>query len=184
MEKVSLFDLFHGQLTSNWYVNEYTLLMFFAPLVNVAIQNMRGRQLVVVLLPFYIMFFVWNWAGNKIAANVMPLPKEFGSYTCLMMIAVYLLARLIRRAEGRIYIPAWVCFLTFTLCVILCSIGASNYASPFAIGAAGCIFMAFKHWHWPSWVKSLARFLSPSMFSVFLLHSGIVLKDVVTEVYC
>lgn len=158
---------------SHWFLNDYFVLMLLAPLLNAAIDSQVRSSLKSALVPFLFLAFAWNWMGGYLQRLdiPIPMPSGFGSYTVLMMVVVYVLARLFRRAEMFIHFKTWWVILFFSVCAFACAIGFGEYSSPFAMGLAIGGFVLFKRVRWPNWIGRFARWLGLSMFSVYILHA-------------
>ena len=163
----------HVQLTKNWFLNEYTALMLIAPALNYLTEHVQPNDVVRIGLPFVTLFFCWNWAGDYLSrvGCVLPQPHEFGSYTLLMMVAVYSLGRLANRFAVLDRVPGRWVLLSFVVSAILCGVGFGEYASPFAMVLSVSAFALMRNMQLPESCKRAILFCAPSMFSVFLLHS-------------
>lgn len=160
-------------LVGAWFLNAYAVLMLCAPLVDAALERLPPRLLRGVLAPFFLFAFGWSFAIEQpLLDKFLPSTPGLGSFTGLSLLATYVVARLCRQFDvGRLF--TWPRVLT-TLIVLMCvtAIGAGEYASPFAVALAGCCFYIFLRIPWPTWVGIVARWLGPSMFAVYLLHTN------------
>lgn len=170
---LSLLSLIQVQFTKNWFLNEYTALMLIAPALNYLMDHIQSKDVVRIGLPFVLLFFCWNWAGDYLSRTgcVLPRPQEFGSYTLLMMVTVYSLGRMVNRFAvlDRIHVR-WI-LISFVLSAILCGIGFGEYASPFAMMLSVSVFALARSSRLSESCKRVVLFCAPSMFSIFLLHS-------------
>ncbi len=162
-------------LVGAWFLNAYAVLMLCAPLVDVALERLSTRALRGVLAPFFLLAFGWSFLIDQPPLDkFLPTTPGLGSFTGLSLLATYVVARLCRRFDvGRLLTwPRMLAALAVLVCVT--AIGAGEYASPFAVALAGCCFYLFVRIPWPTWVGAVARWLGPSMFAVYLLHTNSV----------
>ena len=162
-------------LVGAWFLNAYAVLMLCAPLVDVALERLSTRALRGVLAPFFLLAFGWSFLIDQPPLDkFLPTTPGLGSFTGLSLLATYVVARLCRRFDvGRLLTwPRMLAALAVLVCVT--AIGAGEYASPFAVALAGCCFYLFVRIPWPTWAGAVARWLGPSMFAVYLLHTNSV----------
>ena len=65
----------------------------------------------------------------------------------------------------RIVLPAVAASLS------MAAIGLGDYNSPFAVAIAGGVFFMLKGCGIPRWLGCTCKWLGPSMFSIYLIHS-------------
>ena len=104
-----------------------------------------------------------------VIGKYLPTPSGFGTHTFLMMVGVYLAARLCRiyRIDERIGIKTLVAIIAIS--GALCAVGFSHYDSPVSFVFMASMFFVFKRMQFGV-VGRLAVLLSPSMLSVYLIH--------------
>lgn len=160
-------------LVGAWFLNAYAVLMLCAPLVDTALERLPPRLLRGVLAPFFLLTFGWSFAIEQpLLGDFLPMTPGLGSFTGLSLLATYVVARLCRRFDAaRLFTwPRALAALVALVCVT--AVGAGEYASFFAVALAGCCFYVFLRIPWPAWVGTVARWLGPSMFAVYLLHTN------------
>lgn len=154
-----------------WFLHAYVVMMCFAPAVNFIVENARMRQALAICAPIIAFSCVWSWiAGMPVFGRLFPKPSGIGAYSGFTLLAIYAVARLCRN-----YLPTLprncmiVCFAVSILGVLLLG---GDYHSPFAIVLAACVFYLFCALPPPClWGVRTATLISPSLFSVYLLHS-------------
>lgn len=158
-------------ISGNWFLWAYVVLMMIAPLIDKALSTVeRPREALTWAMPLLILVFGWNFlSGMPVVGRYLPHPSGFGTHTFLMMIGVYLAARLFRifNIENRLLgLKLWVPLLASGA---LCAVGLSHYDSPVAFVFMATLFVVFKRKNFAR-VGNVAALLGPSMFSVYLLH--------------
>ena len=163
----------YGRTKSHWFLNDYAVLMLFAPILNRGLEGIGKRELAATVLPLVLLAFGWSWMAVKFQRFfALPCVSGFGSYTFLMMIGVYVVARLCRILEVERSLRLWTVGLIFVASGVLVSVGGGHYASPFATIFAGSLFFLFKRLEgWLTKVGRIWTWCAPSMFAVYLLHA-------------
>ncbi len=165
--------LVHRMLVNPWFLNAYVFLMLLAPLADAALERLPPRLLPSVLVPFFLLTFGWSFGKSlPVVGQMLPDTQGLGAYTGLTLLSVYVLARLCRRLD----VGRWFSWprAALALAVLWCAtgVGFGDYSSPFAAALAAVAFLCFLRIPWPAWAGHAARWLGPSMFSVYLLHSN------------
>lgn len=179
----AFFHSFCVQLTQNWFLNEYTLLMLFAPILNYTTEVADARKLMLMVLPFLFAAWCWNYGGGCLSYYGVPSLPEFGGYKFLMMAVVYVLARLYRRFSVWRIISLRRGIVLLVVAVAGCMFKLHQYHSPFTILLAIVAFTCFYRITWPYRLKKFALFCAPSMFSIFILHSVVMLPILIPKSY-
>ena len=157
----------------SWFLNAYCLLLFVAPMVNVALERLSGRQLAGVLAPFFILTLGWSFLTEMpFVRDLLPTTPGLGSLTGLSLLAVYVVARLCRRFDvGRFF--TWRrAILALIPLSMMAAVGMSNYSSPIPTAIACICFYGFSRLRWPRWMGRVAIVSGPSIFAVYLLHAN------------
>ena len=165
------FDIYFRILTGNWFLNGYTVLILFAPLVNLAIETRKYRAL------FGLAGLVFGWAFLLTVPHVRDfIPRSAGvvDYSGVTLLGIYAMARMMRvcDVESRLTLCHKSCLLGLSLVAIACHL--SSYASPFAFALSGIVFLWFKNRTLTSKVERAVFLLAPSMFTIFMLHANSV----------
>ena len=164
-----------------WFLCCYMVLMLLAPLLNVAMENIRmmkgGVAAIAVLLS-------WNWLSTSKGMHVYgPVADGLGDYTFVMMLVVYTCARLVRICcdNDNAFFPALygkrltaLVLAAFAVCAVGWRFHLGEYSSPVAIATAALAFLLFRRIKLPTFVRKAIFFLAPSMFPVYLLHTNAV----------
>ena len=115
--------------------------------------------------------------ATKIPVVKMFVPSVvgFSPFGVLTFFSVYLVAKASRLFEHRLR-TAWL-LLSAVVSGAFCWIGFYHYNSLFALIFAGSMFYLVKRLPWPCNDRFVARVVmmfSPSMFSVYLLHTNVL----------
>lgn len=158
-------------ITGNWFLWAYVVLMMFTPMMERALANDKdGKCALRWSFPLLFVVFGWNFLSNMpFFGKYLPRPAGFGTHTFLMMIGVYLAARLFKLYDIESKLVGWKLWTLLALGGVLCSAGLSHYDSPISFVFMSCLFVAFKRISF-GWIGKVAALLAPSMFSVYLLH--------------
>jgi len=126
-----------------------------------------------VLVPMLILVSGWGFLTElRFVRDYMPSTAGIGSMSFLMMATVYLVARCWREFG---WFSNWKSSRLLLLLIplfALTTIGLGKYASLVCIAIAGILFVLFSRLPIPRWHGSLAAFLGPSMFSVYIAHTN------------
>lgn len=166
--------------TGQWYLNAYAVLMCLSPILNVAIDSIAQRWhetrnirvLLSLIAPPVACLIGWSCLIElPILRNFLPKTAGLQSYSSLMMVGVYIVARILN-VTGVHY----VCRLrTSSLLAIfllgLTFLGFHHYNSPVALALAYVAFDIARNGRFRPCVLAVSRWIAPSMFSVYLLHS-------------
>lgn len=172
-----------------WFLWMYLALMAMAPLCEaIFVQNRTGRGVIVKIAPFVAVVYVWSYAATKIPLlkAVVPSVDGFSPFGVLTFFAVYLVARVSRMYEDW-WFKTWWLVAAAAVSGAMCWIGLYHHNSPFALVFAGSMFYLVKGRR----VERVERdevaegilkpcrtcrggvlAISPSMFSVYLLHTN------------
>lgn len=158
-----------------WFLWMYLALMAMAPLCEaIFVQNRTGWGVIVKIAPFVAVVYVWSYAATKIPLlkTVVPSVDGFSPFGVLTFFAVYLVARVSRMYEER-FKTRWL-VVAAVVSGAMCWIGFYHHNSPFALVFAGSMFYLVKG-HRVERVETCrggVLAISPSMFSVYLLHTN------------
>ena len=172
------------KIDGGWFGGCYLMLMFFAPLLNAAVDyyekqgnEMLGRVWMILALG---VFFAWG--PLRLITGVNPIGVESGSFFTLVFI--YLTARMARKffvkpiplkhllVAGFLMFFAMVVFITAAKYCSMVDMGfAKSRLAPYSYGLSLVSFLIFV-WHIniPKWLGRFCLFLGPSMFVVYLIH--------------
>lgn len=121
--------------------------------------------------------FVWGCSiGVAGIHHVVPDVPGLTPKSGLTLVGVYIIGRFYRYYEGimnRIHV-AWH-FIVFLFSMGVCTIGMGwfgTYNSPFAVMLALTSFHIVRQLPMPKWLGVLAIWISPSVFSVYIMHAN------------
>lgn len=165
-----------------WFLWMYLALMIIAPLLEpLFAENAHRGGVIRKLLPFWIMIFGWSYAATKLPGlkAITPSVIGFHPFGVLTFVGVYTVARVISREAVEKWSTWWIACAA-VVSGGACWVGFMHYNSPFALIFAGSMFLLVKRienfnsiLHLISQpLKKLVLFISPSMFSVYLLHNN------------
>ena len=178
-EPFRLLAAFWGNLSGAWFLWCYLALMLVAPALEPLFENRNAeadkKATLYRVIPVFVLVFGWSYAVSKIPVLKDHLPgvNGFGGFGVLTFVGIYLAARLCRLFELNRLLKTRTLVMAATLSGVVCWIGFMHYHSPFALVFAGSLFLLFERL--PMLDSPSSRIIlwpSPSMFSVYLLHSN------------
>ena len=158
-------------VTGNWFIWAYIVLMAIAPVFDMALAHSSEGKGFGWAIPLVIVVFGWNFlSGMPFIGEFLPRPVGFGTHTFLMMMGVYLAARLFKIFNVENMLKGWhLCFLV-SVSGLLCAAGLGHYDSPASFVFVASFFCVFRKIAIPSIVAKIVLAISPSMLCVYLLH--------------
>lgn len=152
-----------------WFLNAYIILMCFAPTLNIAATS-KGYY-----VPLLIVVFIWSFLLEvPVIRDYIPWAEGMTQNSPLTLIGIYTAAKVGRymSVERRIS-TIWLVLLSVVSGGLSC-LGLARYNSLIALGFAGSIFLLLIRINFSAdalfW--RLVLFLSPSVFSVYLISGG------------
>lgn len=129
------------------------------------------------LLPLLFVVYVWSYAATKIPVlkTVVPAVDGFSPFGVLTFLAVYVAARASKLCEDRLRTKYLL--ISAVVSGAFCWIGFYHYNSPFSLIFAGSMFYLVKRMPVISGRGLCGKMIlaiSPSMFSVYLLHTNVL----------
>lgn len=162
-----------------WFLHAYALMMCFAPIVNLAVDQVKKdgvRKIAEAFLPLLVVVWCWGFGLTlPIGKDMLPVTDGLDVYGGITLLGIYAAARLCRECSlFNCLRLKWVLWIIPVLWA-LTGIGLGDYNSPFAFALAACMFVVFgkalRSVNGESWFGRVISFMSPSMFSVYLLHT-------------
>lgn len=176
-----------------WFLWMYLALMALAPLVEPFVSEINGGGQICKVMPFLLVVFGWSYLATKVPffKNWVPSVEGFSPFGVLTFLGVYVAARILSRVSSfaeatedkdrEKWRTRWlVCAAVVSGAA--CWFGFCHYNSPFALVLAGSLFLLIKRINLANsavplplisrTIKTLVLFISPSMFSVYLLHTN------------
>ena len=157
-----------------WFVHAYVALMIFSTLSSPA-----------TVLPFILLVYGWSFLAHLPALNrILPLTPGLEPFGGITLFAVYLVGRLYRRHDWDAKLKLrWVLPLTALCGLVVASVipptnhwcgVLARYNSPFLLGLALGLFWLLRRLQSPTnpWFVRFLRLLTPSVFSIYLIHTN------------
>ena len=171
----------HQCVMKLWFLHAYVILMMLAPFINLAVENKTHRK---ILLPFCTIILVWGTLSElPIIGKLIIRTNGIGSFSGLTLAAVYAIGRLYSTSNFQQRVKFWwvisaVPVLGFINCFGLphsrtgewVSGWFGNYASPFSVLLAICVFYLFSRITISRRIGKIISFVAISMFPVYVLH--------------
>ena len=161
----------------SWFLWAYIVLMIFSPIFEIVFETLQNdsAKLIKAYTPLLFLVFGWMYLTQiPVLRNVVPRPEGFGVTTFLCLIGIYIAARLFRKLNLESYVDRKVLIVGIIICGSMCLLGFGHYHSIFALGMACLTFCIFKRIKFPDFLGKFVTLISPSMFSIYLLHSNAV----------
>lgn len=157
-----------------WFVPFYVVLMIMSPILNAAIKD-RTQHRAILVSVVVMLFFAWVplWVPRLSMMKVSGLQGR----GMLLMMATYLLSRLsaeygvARKLKGRTWGLLFVGMIILLWLIYGNMPATSGYVAPPSIFTAFCGFAFFSNLELPARLSRVICFISPSMFSVYVLHN-------------
>lgn len=164
-----------------WFLHAYAVMMTMTPLVNVVFEIAERRRTLMACSSVLFLVFAWSWIAVALDRQglLFPMGRVFDSHSWLTLFGVYIAARLYRQWEVgewfgwplSVSVLLGVPFLIgFRSCVF------GSYNAPHVLILTICIFSLFKRIRLGNTAgETMGRvlaFMTPSLFSVYLLHNG------------
>ncbi|MEG2414665.1 MAG: hypothetical protein RSB74_01935, partial [Kiritimatiellia bacterium] len=183
IESISIIRAAQYLIRGNWFLYAYLALMLLAPVVDAALNATPTRKLPMILVPFLGLTFVWSYGLTlPIIGSCLPTTLGLGSYTFVMMLGVYTVARLCHRFDlGQWLTRRRICCIVPVLLLIV-GMGFGEYDSPFAVSLAMVMFILFSRIQLSRRMGQFVLLLAPSMFAVYLLHDNDTGRFLIREI--
>ena len=159
-----------ARLTNDWFLYGYVVLMFCAPIMNVAVETLGWR---ILGLPFCV--FIWSYLcvipGIK---QYIPHPYGFAPLSFFTMMGIYCVARLysVKGLEAKIQNHPGVSLCGWVISLALVFIGFYHHNSLAALSVVGITFAFVRKINVPTCISRVVKFVSPSVFAIYLIHSS------------
>ncbi len=166
-------DSYLSLVKGYWFLWAYIGLMMLSPILNTAVEGSE-KSVNLRILPLIIMIFLGAFLTHiPVIKNYIPQSAGITSLFCLMMAAVYVVARVIQlRGYERYLFCKWFLILAL-ISVIFCYFGFFHYASPFGMIVAVFLFAIVRKIQIPKMFHGVIYFIAPSMFAVYLIHQAV-----------
>ena len=151
--------------------------MMVSPIVNGWFERVKAQGFPVQVreaLPLFMLCFGWSMLTSYNATlGIVPRAAGLGHFSPLTMVGVYVAGRFLRFYETQIRLSGKSLAAIVVAMLVLAAMRLGFYNSPVALVLALATFMAVRKLRLEArWLQTSILFLSPSMFSVYLLHTN------------
>lgn len=170
-----------------WFLNSYVLILAFAPALNHLADEMfssdavAARKALGACAGLAALLTCWIWLrGVPYVQLMVPEGAGISHYSFLMMVVAYLIGRILRQRGERFLgmldtsprAAVLGAIAVVGVCEYLCAFDYfRGYASPCTLAVAIFAFSFFRCVRVPACCGGLLKFVGPSIFSVYLLHT-------------
>jgi len=156
-----------------WFIIAYVGLYVLSPVINAYVEKASSRQFLSVLVSFFAAEFIYGWAVSSESYNM--------GYSIVSFIGLYLLGRFLHLHSVKLKsLKVTVDIIFFLLLSIIPatvswigtkygwpSFNPIYYSSPFVVGSAMFLFLAFTK---KDFNNKVINWIAASAFSVYLIH--------------
>ena len=152
-----------------WFLHAYAVMMILAPMVDALLSEGGAIR----IMPFLAMVWIWGF-GRTLPFGDALFPGTAGldAYGGITLTAIYVASQICRKMNVDQKIKTVWLLSILPVLWFLAGVGLGDYNSPFAFALAAVCFFLFKRICLPKWVGRGVILLSPSMFSVYLIHTN------------
>ena len=166
--------LWFETLLSYWFVWAYLALMHLSPIIDAAIERVKEGKCSYqkLLIPVAMLVFGWGTLSvNHFTIGLTPQTPGLESYSGLTLLGIYVVVRLLRVSGvlAKLNLRGELVLAVIGFVFVLA--GVSQYNSPFALMLALGVFLLFNRAK-PMGGGKIVNVISPSMFAVYLYHTG------------
>lgn len=167
-----------GCFQTYWFLWSYVLMMLFAPIIDSA------RLCLKVVLPILLGVFAWGFACDMpVGKSILPHTEGLTAYSGVTFIGIYAAVRAFKQSKYVDCMTTKQLIWIAALSALICECGFYKYNSPFSLSLALSLVLLVQRLPPPRYTGALALLLSPSLFSVYMYHTGAgfnVLKSIET----
>lgn len=184
---ISIKGVLRSAVPNNWYVTLYITIYFISPYINILLNKLTDRQIMVFTILLFVLFAVWPTFVDILQSYGLECSgfyttntagSQYG-YSLINFVLMYIIGAFLRRKEYKTSVC--VLFISLVACVAVLFFWqyaqpqiARAYCNPVVIALAVIIFLLFKKVN----VKNrLVNILSKGTFTCFLVH-GIFLSHI------
>lgn len=155
-----------------WFLWAYVVMMCFAPLVDVVVDNC-GNNSLKKLLPLFFCAFGWSYLSFiPYIKDFIPKPNGFGALTFLSLVGVYAFARVHKVIHFDSYLRRGMKIFILFICAAFMFVGFGHYCSPFSVIFVMIVFSYINKLRIAKWCEKIVVLISPSVFAIYLLHAN------------
>ena len=170
---------------TDWFVGAYLGLMLFAPLLNAGLEALAQtpKKLLSTWVLVAVATALFCVANGCSFFSIFKI-DDWGAHTLGLLIFGDVTARTARLLEWPNRLRRWVYGLTVVMVLLLAAYSAFHILWPtlplgvlrglrlfFIMGLGVMSLFIFQRFRVQGWLGATARFLGPSMFGVYLIHS-------------
>lgn len=160
------------QLTHNWFLYSYFVLMVFAPLFNAALEGKGKKQVLALALPTLVVVYGWSYLcvipGLK---DFVPVVTGFAPLSFFTMFGIYIAARVFRLLELERLLNRKIIIISGGGAILLVMAGFHHHNSPASLVWTACMFTIFSRLRLPPILSRIVAWVAPTTFGIFLIHS-------------
>lgn len=176
-----------------WFVTNYILLLFVAPIINIAINHMDKKQMKLSLFVLVGIFCVFNTILTPLA---VPFDGS-GGFSLVWFVVLYFSGAYIKRFgiikyKSRVYVLIYLgitllCVGLHYICdwlnLSLIDTVLQNYNSILIYSGSVCLFLAFLKLNLKeNAFGKIILFIAPLSFAAYLIHESLGLKVYLWEI--
>lgn len=154
----------------HWFIHSYIGMIMLAPIVDAAIRGKSLIDVIKVFSPFLFFVFGWSFLSSYNCTKHFLAPAPTSQM--LTLLGVYVVARIFRLFDLRKYFKVSGAALLFVTCIIVATFKIGGFNSVIAIGITIGSFILIQQVRISKRLWPIILLISPSMFSVFLLHAN------------
>lgn len=143
--------------------------MLLSPMLNAGLEMVKSQPMMLIPL---VALMIWSWLSEQWGTrNYVPHLHGIGQQSFFALLYPYVLAWCYRTFDWRQYLTRDRAIAVGCLAVALMPFLGMN-TSPITLAFVLAVFAFFEKCHVPRWVSAVVAFFSPSMFSVYLIHTN------------
>lgn len=164
---ISFASVYKDNILSNWYLNAYTVILLLSPIINIGLQKISGGGVLCVII-----LLAWSWMSEfPLVQNFTPILPGFGGKSVFALLYAYVIGNCIRRYGVFEEWRSRTRLLVSVAMIPLMALAGAN-TSPFTIVFAALLLVEFSQLSIKESIGKIVIFISPSMFSVYLIHTN------------
>lgn len=176
-----------------WFVYAYIVMLFAMPFLNIIINNLSRKKLLLLIVGLIILWSLLPIGINLFSDKPDTTVDDFGYTPATYFFLIYFVSAYIRKYSGRILNSKKYTAWSSVVCLVLASLismAAINQKtfngitdlfdvdSPLALITAIFIFSYFKNNHFES---RIINYIAGSMFGVYLIHENSFMRPILWQ---
>lgn len=158
-----------GCFQTYWFLWAYVLMMLFAPVIDSARLSLK------VVLPLLLGVFVWGFACDMpIGTSILPHTAGLTALSGITFVGIYVAVRAFKQSKYVDCLTTKQLIWIAALSAIICECGFYKHNSPFSLSLALSLVLIMQRMPpcLPRYIGEAALLLSPSLFAVYMYHTG------------